>query len=706
MDNSKKIKTKHQSEFNEKHVNEYGLKITARDANTKRVSSVACLFCIAFGREDSATDRQRKKTSNTKYWDENSFRSDYYLAHMKSQHPLKWNEYQQLEDVASKSQFFISTTPRVNTILAHFTENSNTMKFMVNSEIVETIIGGLIFHPEDDGVTYQRAMDIFAYDCDAGQHFVFIKKPEVFRLALRFLSIGNSFKGISKCIQAVKEETGIALYGGCTDVLVSNYAQFICAVSLQKISEILTNVWAFSLAFDVATHQCHSYLDIRVRFCWQGHLENYHLIALPLHESHSGENMCKVMEQFLDALIPNWRKKVIGLTTDGARSMTGHVQGLVTRIQKLVELNVIRVWCGLHQVDLVMQSSYEISLNSKFTKKLTELIGFLRRQYNLISEMKTRCPSFSHVRWLSMGGVLKWLKDNQTRIQKYLVEKKVDWAPNSAWWIYLHVLHIITAEANETVSKLQALTTHLPEQAAGIQKLKEMYMILFNVKFIDSTLDNTSDGTLSFDKKYFVQDSDISSFIENINRWCYEKFESLSVIDQVNLVHEVGVAVVKITSELAKIVAERDGKNNSTNQLPPILPHQLVKLDMSEFIKIMKMYESRLKITKSEEEISKIDTQFAELKHQFKKDVEIKRQMESMENTISFEKAWEPFLLKFPDLVQFCGGIASAFANTGTVESDFSVVVYEKDKYRSNLTDLSLEGILHSKQFKKLVILG
>ena len=58
-------------------------------------------------------------------------------------------------------------------------------------------------------------------------------------------------------------------------------------------------------------------------------------------------------------------------------------------------------------------------------------------------------------------------------------------------------------------------------------------------------------------------------------------------------------------------------------------------------------------------------------------------------------------------LQQFCGGLATAFPNTATVESDFSVIGWEKDDTRRDLTDFSLEGILHSKQFrelKKLVI--
>ncbi len=37
------------------------------------------------------------------------------------------------------------------------------------------------------------------------------------------------------------------------------------------------------------------------------------------------------------------------------------------------------------------------------------------------------------------------------------------------------------------------------------------------------------------------------------------------------------------------------------------------------------------------------------------------------------------------------------------MESDFSLISWEKDNYRASLTDVSLEGILHSKQYFELL---
>ena len=57
---------------------------------------------------------------------------------------------------------------------------------------------------------------------------------------------------------------------------------------------------------------------------------------------------------------------------------------------------------------------------------------------------------------------------------------------------------------------------------------------------------------------------------------------------------------------------------------------------------------------------------------------------------------------RFEILRDFCRGIAIVFLNIASVESDFSILGWEKDKYRVSITDLSLEGIMHCKQYDVL----
>ena len=53
-------------------------------------------------------------------------------------------------------------------------------------------------------------------------------------------------------------------------------------------------------------------------------------------------------------------------------------------------------------------------------------------------------------------------------------------------------------------------------------------------------------------------------------------------------------------------------------------------------------------------------------------------------------------------LVAYVGGMSTTFPGTSTVESYFSVIGWKKDEYRTMLSNLSLEGILHSKQKQEI----
>ncbi|CAK9232467.1 unnamed protein product [Sphagnum troendelagicum] len=65
-----------------------------------------------------------------------------------------------------------------------------------------------------------------------------------------------------------------------------------------------------------------------------------------------------------------------------------------------------------------------------------------------------------------------------------------------------------------------------------------------------------------------------------------------------------------------------------------------------------------------------------------------------------FNVAWNnlPAQPALHHLRAFCGGLASIFANTMSVESEISILKCEKDAYRMCLMALSVEGIFQMKQ--------
>ena len=155
---------------------------------------------------------------------------------------------------------------------------------------------------------------------------------------------------------------------------------------------------SFQLQLKGGTKSNVAYLDIRVHFCLGPKLFNVHVVALPMYESHSGKNTAAAIEKFFHALCPQWKDTLISISTDGASSMTGSHQCVVTKLDQLCMheegQGIYRVWCGTHQLDLLIQRIYVKLLNETFIQSIHSVTGYLRRQQNLICEMDTTCPKF------------------------------------------------------------------------------------------------------------------------------------------------------------------------------------------------------------------------------------------------------------------------------------------------------------------------
>ena len=73
-----------------------------------------------------------------------------------------------------------------------------------------------------------------------------------------------------------------------------------------------------------------------MRVYYQGDIKNIHVIALPMFDRHTGDYMYELFSNLFDILDTLWKSKLVGITTDGARNMTGCHRGVVTRIQNEV----------------------------------------------------------------------------------------------------------------------------------------------------------------------------------------------------------------------------------------------------------------------------------------------------------------------------------------------------------------------------------
>jgi hypothetical protein len=100
--------------------------------------------------------------------------------------------------------------------------------------------------------------------------------------------------------------------------------------------------------------------------------------------------------------------------------------------------------------------------------------------------------------------------------------------------------------------------------------------------------------------------------------------------------------------------------------------------------------------------IDKAENEHRELLAIYAREPDVKAALDKHDEKMFFNEAWDCLKGRFMQMHHLCGGLATTFPNTTFVESDFSIVKWEKNDSRSSLTSLSLVGIMHAKQFKQI----
>jgi hypothetical protein len=131
--------------FQTKHTLEFGLEVVSKDA--KGDVTVRCLFYIHEGRDgveiSNSLGRKHKATSTIKYFMK-LFAPFNYHYHLK-QHAKSWAAYQALSD-QDKKEYFKNKVNRINILHQHMDLITHLIKFIILTNIVDTIISNIFFH--------------------------------------------------------------------------------------------------------------------------------------------------------------------------------------------------------------------------------------------------------------------------------------------------------------------------------------------------------------------------------------------------------------------------------------------------------------------------------------------------------------------------------------------------------------------------------
>lgn len=78
-------------------------------------------------------------------------------------------------------------------------------------------------------------------------------------------------------------------------------------------------------------------------------IENWHILAIPVNNSHTEIAMYSHVHEALHTLFGDLSStKLISVATNGASNMTGRVQGAVTLFEKSTLSGFFGIWCAAH----------------------------------------------------------------------------------------------------------------------------------------------------------------------------------------------------------------------------------------------------------------------------------------------------------------------------------------------------------------------
>ncbi|KAI2510669.1 hypothetical protein MHU86_3780 [Fragilaria crotonensis] len=286
------------------------------------VCSAECQFCRAF-RKEASSNHGRGPRSNIKLFTK-PWQQDHMKSHMLAQHPERFEEYNVLPS-GEKESFFDASKNAGSRQVAEATKffrrpisSEMSINVWIDKPIVEGIIGDMHYDPDDDDtMTKEQFMLVFKLqegeplveDVDDGgttraaskEHYIATVSSKMqFYSCIKMIASGLLFRQASRVMQDMKK----------------NARPFHAS-------------WAFLIALDGGNKSDTSYLDVRICVVsGNGVLSNLHLMAIPMRERHTRERMCDLASRVLDNLVPDWRCRMVSITTDGAASMTDQYRGV------------------------------------------------------------------------------------------------------------------------------------------------------------------------------------------------------------------------------------------------------------------------------------------------------------------------------------------------------------------------------------------
>ncbi|ETL49513.1 hypothetical protein F441_01083 [Phytophthora nicotianae CJ01A1] len=519
-----------------------------------------------------------------------------------------------------------------------------------------------------------------------------------------------------------------------SEAQTAEFVRLGVAASLSIIARLLEDSWVFSLELcTVAQHPMFSYLDIRVRFYSRiGGLRSAHLLAIPKYVGKCDIMMFQTLDRVLTALLPDWKKRLLGIITTGDIPFPARISEVIKHFQNETKGSALyRTSNCISQLQHALQTFYASIDSGFFLQTLRKLSQYVRKDPRVLSEMK-RLPGYweqfdSKVHCASstpvaFGQEIDMLVAHSGFLQEHLKEfTATTLRIPVSWWLELQALQWVTARANAVFGVLQKQHVTISQQATVMASLAEEYITGFHAQIHEnrnSVSQTTSTEYISLDKRVSLSKTNLVQFVVSSSEFARELLKhggsetitataehfATGVVNMIASLVELSVSL-KQQSAACNVDTRTNQSTVVEDVLPPIMPHELAQLSSDEFDELLEAHDATSR-TLDDSDAQAIREEHELLCCTFAKDETLRRALE-MHTQGTSDAAWSLMDARFKSLEAFAGGLATVCPSnviplSDTKAEDLVLCPKDMEEARLLLADFELESTLHAQQFQPL----
>lgn len=260
---------------------------------------------------------------------------------------------------------------------------------------------------------------------------------------------------------------------------------------MQQLKEKISSFNFFSLTMDESTDVCNT---AQLLIFMRGIDDNFNVYEeladlCSLKGTTTGEDLFESIDKSLNNLGLEW-KKLVSVTTDCGKNMSGSNKGVIGRITKKMLQNDYEIPMNFHCI--IQALCCKVLACQEVMSVIISSINFIRknglghRQFqHFLGEIESEYGDviyFTEVRWLSRDAALKRFFDLRLEIEMFMNEKNkiVSELSDESWILEFAFLTDITTFLNELNIKLQGKEKLLSDMYTDIKLFQVKLKLLYN----------------------------------------------------------------------------------------------------------------------------------------------------------------------------------------------------------------------------------